>query len=103
MSWEVEQCNRARKVNIPAVFNPDLEIIDDEDDEDEAGGVWCLQHQGCGQKGLVVRATNSFFSPTKDIMEHHRKGENNREKYCISIVTFKIINLGSICKWVIKW
>ena len=85
MSWEVEQCNRARKVNIPAVFNPDLEIMDDEDDEEEAGSAWCLQHQGCGQKGLVVRATNSFFSPTKDIMEHHRKGEGNKEKYLLHI------------------
>ena len=62
------------------MFNPDLEIIDEEDDEKDVGSAWCLQHQGCGQKGLVVRATNSFFSPTKDIMDHHRKGEKKREK-----------------------
>ena len=79
-TWADEQCNRRKKVSIPAVFHTDLEIIEDEDDEAGDGSVWTLQHQGCGQQGMVITATNNFFSPSNNIMEHHRKGKSNIEK-----------------------
>ena len=39
------------------------------------GAVWTVQHQGCGQRGLVLRAEMDFFSGGQDdIMTHHKKG-----------------------------
>ena len=62
---------------MPASFTPDMEITeDDSDDEDKdgEGTVWTLQHQECGARGLVVRASWNFFLTSSDIMNHHKKG-----------------------------
>ena len=56
------------------VQQPDLEILPSENRQG-AGQVWTLQHLGCGERGLRVRATHDFFQHTDNILEHHRKGE----------------------------
>ena len=33
-----------------------------------------LQHLGCGLPGLEVRLPVSLFTPSQDIMDHHRRG-----------------------------
>ena len=54
------------------MVRPDLVIVSDEDSE----GVRALQHLGCGHRGLQVTVSHGMFTPSLNIMDHHRKGEN---------------------------
>lgn len=54
------------------VVRPDLVIVSDDDSE----GVRALQHLGCGHQGLQVTVSHLMFTPSLNIMDHHRKGEN---------------------------
>ena len=77
-TWNGVECERDKKVDSPTGVRPDLVIVDAgvAGDQDDGGSVWSLQHGGCGEQGLQLTASSSFFKPTTDIMKHHEKGIN---------------------------
>ena len=82
VSWSSEACERQRTRARPPAFSPDLEVVQSSQGG-EGGEVWTINHQGCGQRGLRVRADQEFFRSSEDVMAHHKKGKN--------------IYLGSLC------
>ena len=80
-SWSSEACGRPRTRARPPAFTPDLEVVPSQGESGEAT-VWTINHQGCGERGLVVRASQDFFtgsedmmSHSEDMMTHHKKGK----------------------------
>ena len=56
----------------------DIEITGQEESFG-SNGPWVVQHKGCGEKGFVVRVSEEFFTPVKDVLDHHRKGIYQKE------------------------
>ena len=76
--WSRAECRREDTSPQSPVFRPDLEVVpvSGEEAEEAEEAVWTVQHQGCGQQGRAVRASHAFFSPSRDMMTHHRKGKS---------------------------
>ena len=73
-TWDFTKCGRHRKTShIKSHGTADIEITGTQESLGKVSP-WTVQHQGCGEKGLVVRVSEGFFAPTEDVLEHHRKG-----------------------------
>ena len=73
-SWSSETCGRERTRVRPPAFTPHLEVVSSQGQSGPAS-VWTINHQGCGQPGLRVRAEQELFSGSEDMMSHHKKGK----------------------------
>ena len=77
-SWGSE-CHKRQQTEAGAragVVSPDMVIVsDDSDDSEDSEGVRALQHLGCGHQGLQVTISHRMFTPSANIMDHHRKGK----------------------------
>ena len=74
-SWGSD-CHKRQQTEAGAragVVSPDMVIVSDDSDDSE--GVRALQHLGCGHQGLQVTVSHRMFTPSTNIMDHHRKGE----------------------------
>jgi len=73
--WDFTKCGRNRKTSFTkSMAGADIEITGQEESFG-SNGPWVVQHKGCGEKGFVVRVSEDFFTPVKDVLDHHRKGQ----------------------------
>ena len=72
-TWDFTKCGRHRITSHTKSFAAaDIEISGK---EQSLGNIspWTVQHQGCGEKGLVVRIYEGFFATIENVLEHDRK------------------------------
>ena len=84
-SWGSE-CHKRQQGEAGAragVVSPDLVIV-----SDDSEGVRALQHLGCGHQGLQVTVSHRMFTPSANIMDHHRKGEQKRLTVGILVMNY---------------
>ena len=73
-TWDFTKCGRQRKTShTNSLGAVDIEITGKEKSFG-SNSPWTVQHQGCGEKGFVVKISEGFFALTEDVLEHHRKG-----------------------------
>ena len=73
-TWDFTQCGRNRKTSYrKSLSAADIEIRGEQQNSG-SNRPWTLQHLGCGKRGLAVSIPEGFFTPTEDVLEHHRKG-----------------------------